>query len=156
LRLVNERGFMKTLHRINWQVSLSNGETCYEGKGAFEEIPNQLSPWQKLLRYMGEGGFFITSLSLFTDDGRTFNLPSAGKNPKFAMLNKAEKPIDYKMFRAYAREASLNKENKFEQSGEDLFTVAEAIYKDYSLQIWVDEHNTKNCWSLVITNKKNG
>ena len=30
------------------------------------------------------------------------------------------------------------------------FTTIEAIYKDYKLQLWVDELDTRNCWVLVL------
>ena len=141
-------------HQVKWKISLSNGETFHEGKGIFQEIVGELSPWQKLLGYMANGSFVITSLSLWTDDGRTFNLPSAGKNPKFVIFNQSENPVGYRMFRAYGREASIAQGQRMEKAGEDLFTVAEASYRDCLLQLWVDENDTRNCWTVVI-NKQN-
>jgi hypothetical protein len=135
----------KPLHNVRFQVSLSNGETFYEGKGEYSDLPGQLSPWQRLERYTLEKKLSITSLSLYTEDGQTFNLPSSGKNPKFQIFTKLEKPLDYNVCRYLARD--------IDQDGakiSDLFTVAEAIYPTYKLQIWVDEKNVRNSWAAVI------
>lgn len=140
-------------HKIKWQVSLSNGEMCYEDKDAFIEVAGELSPWQKLLHYTTVRKVTLTSLSLVVD-GRTFNLPSAGRNPKFRVFDAGQNPLVYNMFRAYAREAGYGKDGLAE-SGSDLFTVAEAVYRDYKLQIWVDEHDPRNSWSVVLPIIKN-
>lgn len=124
-----------------WKVGLSNGESFIEGKGRFECIPNELSPWLKLQNYLKQNNLHITSLSLFNEHG-THNLPSAGKNPKFSPFANAEKPIAY---------------NYFSYVGGDLrrvgvvdeFLVIEAIYQKYKLQIWVDKKNDNNSWVLV-------
>ena len=137
---------MKT--RICWQVSLSTGETFFENKGRFEEIAGELSPWQKLQKYLAEAGAEITSLSLFTEDGRTFNLPSAGKNPKFQEFTGLEKPIDFQVWRKLASDICDGKV-KIDGNSE-FYTVAEAVYPDYKLQLWVDELNIRNCWVLVV------
>jgi hypothetical protein len=138
------------IHNVKWQVSLSNGEIHQEGRGRFTEIAGELSPWQKLLRYMHDGHFVITALSLFTDDGRTFKLPSAGNNPKFKMFEQCGAPLDYNMLRAFGREAGYGDDGQPESTS-DLFTVAEAIYPDYKLQIWVNEHDPRSSWSVVIS-----
>ena len=140
-------------HNVKFKVSLSNGETFFEGKPPFDEIPNELSPWNKLQEYIFKNKVEVTSLSLYTDSGQTFNLPSAGKNPKFKVFQKLEKPLDFQCFRAIGRDLDvIPKDNKFEatQSGDsDWFTIAEAIYSSYRLQIWVDEQNPRNSWVLV-------
>lgn len=141
---------MDLIHNVNWQVSLSNGETFFEGKGKFAEIPNEPSPWQKLIRYTAENRVLITSLSLITTDNRTFNLPSAGKSPKFREFSLLEAPIDYQVSRHIAREHDYNDGKISGSETTDWFTVAEAIYPDYKLQVWVDEKNTKNSWVLVV------
>jgi len=147
---------MDLIKNVFWQVSLSNGETFFENKGRFVEIPNELSPWQKLYKYIAENKLLITSLSLYTNDGRTFNLPSAGKNPKFKPFNDAPKPIDYNFFRAIAREFTGmqegNKATIINTKISDWFTIIEASYPSYKLQLWVDNRNTKNCWVLVVKN----
>lgn len=135
---------------VLWQVSLSNGETFYEGKGNYIEYENQPSPWQRLNKYIIEKGVDITSLSLYTKDGRTFNLPSSGNNPKFRPFQLADKPLDYNVVRYLAREHNFDNGNLKKLKISDHFTVAEAIYPDYKLQLWVDEMNTNNSWVLVV------
>jgi len=142
-----------TSHHVKFKVSLSNGQTFYEGKPPFEEIPNDLSPWQRLIQYTIDNQCLITSLSLYTEDGKTFNLPSSGKNPKFREFAKLEKPIDYNVSRKIATEMdAIRTEQGIETSNRRIsewYTIAEAIYPTYSLQLWVDEQDTRNCWVLV-------
>jgi hypothetical protein len=134
------------LHNLRWQVSLANGDTFIEGSGLFDEVAGELSPWQKLLRYKTEQNTHITSLSLLTNDGRTFNLPSAGKNPKFIEFDGLEKPTDYLVCRKISRKIDIAGNT---QEVDWLFTVAIAKYADYELQLWVDEKNTSNMWTMV-------
>lgn len=141
-----------TVHKVKWQVSLSNGETFFEDKGNFIVIPGELSPWQKLLKYCEDNSLTITSLSLYTDDGRTFNLPSLGKNPKFRVFDLAQKPYKFTLERRYASDTD-------DMEHADRYTTIVAWYKfvncpefgDVSLKlsIWVDENNTQNSWSLI-------
>lgn len=126
---------------------------CYEGKGAFAEVANQLSPWQNLMRHIDDEGVTITSLSLFTDAGQTFNLPAAGRNPKFRIFEAGEVPIDYNAFHALAHEAGRNKTTGEMERSTDFFAVAEAIYSDRRLQVWVDERNPRNCWSVIVPSR---
>lgn len=145
-------------HKVKFKVSLSNGETFYEGKGYFKEFEGEKSPWQKLIQYTIENRLEITSLSLYTDGGKTFNLPSAGKNPKFKHFNDIPNPIDYNIMRSIAREVKVSSKDKgfvLEREVEisEWFTIAEAIYSDYKLQLWVDELNNKNCWVLCVPHK---
>lgn len=133
-------------HKVKWQVSLANGQTFFEGKGAFIEVPGELSPWQKLMRYQADNKTHITSLSLYTDDGRTFNLPSAGKNPKFSEFETLPKPIDYEVCRHLSRDLDMT---GAVISTAGWFTVAIAEYATHELQLWVDEQNTQNMWCLV-------
>lgn len=133
-------------HKVKWQVSLANGQTFFEGKGDFVEVPGELSPWQKLVRYQAANKTHITSLALFTDDGHTYNLPSAGKNPKFREFEDLPKPIDFEVCRHLSRDVDM--------TGAVIgtvgwFTVAIAEYATYELQLWVDEQNTQNMWCLV-------
>lgn len=137
-------------HNVKWQVSLNNGKTFFEGKGLFIEIENEPSPWQRLQKYINDRKVYITSLSLYTDDGRTFNLPSAGKNPRFREFNSDEKPLDFRAFRKYGE--SIDPKTR-EITGADLYTVAESIYSTYRLQLWVDEKDTRNCWVLSLPNE---
>lgn len=115
-------------HNVKWQVSLSNGETFFEGKGNYQEIAGEKSPWQRLLCYIANNKLKITSISLYTDFGQTFNLPSSGNNPKFGAFLDAEKPIDYNMFRSLAREARVINMKADKAKVSDWFTTIEAIY----------------------------
>lgn len=136
-------------HLVKWKVSLDNGETLYEGKGKFADVKDEPSPWQRLDKYILENNLEITSLSLYTDKGQTWQLPSAGSNPKFREFDSVEKPLDYNLFRKMARQADVinSKAGKAYVSG--WYTVISAIYKNYELQIWVDELNPKNSWTLI-------
>jgi len=131
--------------QIKWTASLSNGETVYENKGDYKIIKGELSPWQRLLKYLDKQGVRITSLSLYTDNGKRWNLPSAGKNPKFKVFCDAEQPIGYKFFRKMGADIIGGEIIK-----EEIFAVAEADYKNKKLQIWVSEKNPDVCWSVVI------
>ncbi len=134
---------MKT--QINWSVSLSNGQTLYEGKGDYQLVKNELSPWQKLQKKLTEEKLQITSLSLYTNSGQRWNLPSAGRNPKFRVFDLAEKPTGYKMFRAMGADVCNG-----QMEEQELYTVAEAIYENKKLQIWVSEKNPEISWSVII------
>lgn len=139
---------METLkEKVKWQVSLSNGETFFEGKGKFISVSGELSPWQKLGQYLKDNNLSITSLGLYTDFGQHFNLPAMGNNPKFKEFKDILIPSEYKMHRKLSGEMV-----KGRTVIKDWFTVIEAIYPDYKLQIWVDEKNIKNLWSLIIKN----
>lgn len=132
-------------HTVFWTVGLSSGETIAEGTGDFRETEGALSPWQRLLSYLSERNLEITSLSLYTRDGKRWNLPSAGKNPRFAELATAPKPFDFRMFRKAAGDVSKGGNMEID----DLYTVAEAIFEDGGiLQIWVCNESHKS-WSLI-------
>lgn len=137
-------------HNVCWQAALSNGAVFYEDRGDFKWLPGELSPWQRLLAKLEEEKAEITALSLFTRDGRTFNLPSSGKNPKFSDFAIAEKPIGYSVGRRLPREMKVVDHvlGEPKPTGE-LFTIAFAYYPSYTLEIWVDENNTKNSWVLI-------
>ena len=133
---------MKT--NVKWFASLSDGQTIFEDKGDYKIIKGELSPWQRLLKHL-ETGVKITSLSLYTDDGRRFNLPSLGKNPNFKVFQEAEMPESYNFFRKAGADILGGKAQKYE-----IFVVAEAIYKNNKLQFWVSEDNNNNAWTVLI------
>lgn len=140
-------------HYVLWKVSLSNGETFYENKGDYETIPDEPSPWQRLQKYTSDNELEITSLSLYTEKGQTWQLPSAGSNPKFTEFSKVDKPIDYDMCRKMARESSVTNMEAEKATVAEWYTVIKAIYKDYTLELWVDEFNTDSTWSIIRGNK---
>lgn len=127
--------------RLYWQAGLNNGETYTEGKGKFIHKPDTKSPWLQLQDYIKQNGLTITSLCL-TDGRRTFNLPSAGKNPKFSQFANAEKPTNFVYGQPVGQDlkpgAKLHK-----------FYLIEAQYTYFYLQLWVDAENTNNSWVLV-------
>lgn len=129
--------------RVKFKVGLSNGETHYEGKAPYELIKGELAPWHRLQIYLKEKNLTITSLSLYTDKGQTFNLPSAGNNPKFKAFQFLEKPIELNYKRIFERDLEPN------AVGEVLVCI-EAVYSSYILKLFVSESNPDNCWVLVI------
>lgn len=144
--------------KIRFIASLNNGETIVEGKEPFNYINGEVTPWNRLMRYIAEMKLEITSLSLFTPDGRTFTLPSRGRNPKFKEFADSEKPVDYTIERKLAREQDAVKhaDGQIETTGpatlKGHFTVAIAYFPTYKLELWVDELDTRNSWYLVINN----
>ncbi|MCK9598080.1 MAG: hypothetical protein M0R37_12125 [Bacteroidales bacterium] len=126
-----------------WCASLSDGTTHYEGKGDFAAIPGEQSPFLRLLSLIASKNLAITSLSLYSDDGRHWALPSAGHNPKFRAFDSARKPCRYSFFRKVRRVAMGRGTGQ-----EDRFAVIEAEYGDGTrLQLWVED-GTLNCWTL--------
>jgi len=142
-------------HKILWQVSVNNGETFQEGKGQFQELDGELSPWNRLLEYLKMWKLEITSLSLVNPaNGTTYNLPSKGKNPNFRPFREAQKPLFYGMYRCVASERM--REDTSEEFGapetKEWYTVIKAQYPEYTLQLWVSEMNPKDSWTLVERN----
>lgn len=124
----------------HWKVGLSNGENYQEGIKPFDVIKNELSPWLRLKDYIKKNNLKITSLCLEANE-KTFNLPSAGKNPKFRAFQGLEKPLELNYFMQIGWDMG--------SKDKDCFKVIEAVYNDYKLQLWVDEKNS-NCWVLLI------
>lgn len=138
-------------HNVKWQVSLSNGETIFEDKGSFLDIEGQPSPWQRLLLHLAETGARITSLSLYHDDGRRWNLPSSGNRPKFQAFDQAEKPMGFACFRKVGFDVINTTETvEVNPSKQDWFTVAQAEFSDGFLEIWVNERDPKHTWTLFL------
>lgn len=131
-------------HKVLFRASLSNGETLVEGAPKIKD-DEEGSSWRKLVAYARENGLEITSLCLTTPAGQTFNLPSAGKNPKFKSAQ-TEAPEEYLVMRKVGADVDMTGKRDVT----DFFTVAQADYGDYKLQIWVDEDNPRNSWSLVV------
>ena len=134
-----------THHTTHWTVSLNNGETLYEEKGDYRILAGEPSPWQRLQLYLLEKKLYITSLSIYTENGKRFNLPSAGKNPRFSAFKNTESPVSYTWFRNYGQEqGGLN------AGREDHYATIEATYSDgRKLQIWVDDI-TNDSWSVIV------
>lgn len=134
---------METFKRnIKFKVSLSNGATIYEGKGSYALVKGELAPWLRLKQDLERHGTKITSMSLYHDDGRTWNLPSAGKNPKFRVFDNLPKPIEYKYVRLFARDIEPG-------AKDEVLVAVEAVYENYTLILFVSEENPDNTWVLV-------
>jgi len=133
-------------HNVIFLVSLSNGETLYEGRGILAEIPGGKSAWALLTDYLISKKLEITSMSLSAPHGRRFNLPSAGNKPNFPWFKDIERPLDFNCFRAMTDSHRGGETQTF------LYSVIEAIYPKYRLQMWVDDNNPDNCWSVVREN----
>lgn len=133
---------------IRWQVSLSNGEQLLENNDFISD--KESSAWQKLRKYIQDNNLEITSLSLLTGDNRTFNLPSGGKRPHFKAFYDVEKPVGFN----FGHRIGFDVQNSTGERNEELFVFIEAVYTDYSLQLWVDEHNVENCWVLVLPRER--
>lgn len=130
------------MHQVLFDIALSNGEMITEGKGNYQRTAVELSPWMRALRYIAESGVKITSLSLYTADGRRWNLPSAGKNPKFKEVGEYPVPISFNFF----RKAGIDVDVSGEQTVSDVYAVAEAQYPDgHSMQLWVNDE-TMSAW----------
>lgn len=158
------KNYMNTLHvkapplpnpKVSFIASLSNGQTVIEHKGHYAWIDGQPSPWQRLIKYTIENKLTINSLSLFTPHGATYTIPPAGGKPKFTGYNKKDevKPIDFEVKRFLAREMTIGaKDNKAEVEKTDIaefYTIAEAIYPDFILQLWVDELDPRHSWVVI-------
>lgn len=137
-------------HKINWTASLSNGATFFEGKGDFAELEGIKSPFQRLIDYTIDNHVEITSFGLYVGKN-TFHLPSITGRYKIGFLDKELKPIGYNVFRYV--DADLNGDKPSDDGSihiekKDIkawWTVAEAIYADFKLQIWVNEFNVDVC-----------
>lgn len=138
------------MHKVLFTAGLSNGETAHEGKGNYKRIDGALSPWQRLSSYVSENKLAITSLSLRTQDGYTWNLPSAGKNPKFKAFGEAPKPERYNFFRRGGADVLMTGGGQL--SGYEEYAVIEAIYQEHKLQVWV-HNDTFASWSLINREK---
>lgn len=127
-----------------WCASLSDGSTFQEGRGEFQVIEGQPSPFQRLLLFVEERNLRVTSLSLYCGD-RHWSLPSAGRNPKFRAFEAAPKPESYRFFRAMgADQAGRN------AGVEDRFAVVEARYASgLAVQVWVED-GTLNSWAVAL------
>lgn len=136
-------------HFVKWKVSLDNGENCYEGKGNFQELAGELSPWQKLQKHITDNGLKITSLSLYTDCGKTWQLPSLGLNPKFSEFSTGKKPDSFNFCRKIARDSNVVDFQAQKSRVVEWYTVAIAIYEGFEVQVWVDELNISNSWVVV-------
>lgn len=126
---------------VLWHVVLSNGAIMHEGMDDYAYIDAEKSPWQKLQEYIKKNDLTINSLYLSTITGKFHYLNTAGSAPNFAPFRSVKQPLEYTMRRYFAR--TMN------SSEEELYTVAIAKYETYELQLWVNDKNPRESWSLV-------
>jgi len=122
-----------------WIAGLSNGETLVEGKDKVAHIKGEDSPWWKLQKYIKENKLTIHSFGIWVGD-KHFNLPSI--KPKF----EGEVPLSYNCFRKVVSDVFTGENDTLKES----YICAEAIYKDYKVQVWVDEKDTNKSWVNLI------
>ena len=127
--------------KIQFVCGLSNGETLVEGKGVLSKVEGEDSPWWKLQNYLKENNLTINSFNLWVGD-RHYNLPSV--NPKFG----GETPKAYNCFRKYASDGVSGVENV------EHYICAEAIYEDFTVQLWIDEQDTNKMWCNIKDAKR--
>ena len=130
-------------HNIGWNVSLSNGENFQEGKGKYQNIKGELSPWLRLTEYIKENRLSITSLHL-SDGERSWHLPSHGKNPKFSVFAYARRPHSYRFFRKMGKDIKADGST----GSTDIFTVIDAHFDSFRLQLWVSEDGV--CRTVIL------
>jgi hypothetical protein len=144
--------------KARWLVSLSNGETAIEGKTPYEEILGELSPWQRLIRYIALNKLRITTIRIQVEVDnlpvRTFNLPSLSPKAKWGNL-KPILPTGFNYFRRV--EQTLTPESIDETgmhglhpTGEAHFIEIHAYYPEFTLVTIVDEDTGNESWSLII------
>ena len=128
-------------HYVKWMVGLSDGSNIYEDKGDFKRVAGEKTPWLKLKKYLDDKGVEITSLSLYTDGGDRWVLPSSGSSPKFQELRDIKQPNSYKFRRKAKIEQSTGNTREY--------AVVIAEYDDYDIEIWVLEKEPNPSWSLI-------
>ena len=121
-------------------AGLSNGETLVEGRGKLEK--KDTSPWHKLQSYIKENDLEIKSFGIWIGD-RHFNLPAMGR---FG----GEIPLEYNCFRKFSADAAIGKSSVEHHA---CYTYAEAIFKDYTVQLIVDEFDINKCWINYVQHK---
>lgn len=137
---------MQTQHKALWMASLSNGETIHEEKGNYKRTPGEPSPWVRLLSYIAANNLTITSLAIYTECGRRFNLPSLGHNPRFRAFSEAQKPVEFNFERNLGQDVIGDTKS----GAPDLYAVISARYEDGStLQMWVDDKSL-SVWTLIL------
>jgi len=144
--------------KARWLVSLSNGETAIEGKSPYEEIEGELSPWQRLIRYIALNKLHITTIRIQIDvdnlPTRTFNLPSLSPKAKWGNL----KPILPSGFNYFRRVEQTMRPDYVDETGihglhpeaEIHFIEIHAYYPNFKLVTIVEEDTGNESWSLIL------
>jgi len=123
--------------QIKWIIGLSNGETIKENEG-IASSGQEFSPWWSLQNYIKENDLKITSLYL-AKGNKHFNLPSI--KPKF----KGDTPIGYNCLTRVATDSLVGS-----SANDEYYRCAEAIYKDFKVQLYVDELDDNKAWVNIV------
>lgn len=139
---------MEYNHNVRWKVTLNNNHVHTEGDGFFVERISGPSPFQKLKKLLQEKELTIKTLALFSADGREWILPSQDVShmPHFEPFRTSSRPIEYLVKRFVGK--NMNNDKPVNNMN-DLYTVGVAVYSDYELQLWVNENNTKETFTIV-------
>lgn len=144
--------------KARWLVSLSNGDTAIEGKAPYEEIEGELSPWQRLIRFVALNKLQITTIRIQVDvddlPTRTFNLPSLSPKAKWGNL----KPILPSGFNYFRRVEQTMIPDYVDEKGihglhptnEKHFIEIHAFYPTFNLVTIVDEDEGNESWSMIV------
>ena len=133
--------------KTKWLAALSDGSVAIEGEHPYEEIPNELSPWQRLLADLTD--IHITGMrvqvSKPNEATRTYNLPShnkapAGNHEKWVTLRPRD-PERYSYGRVVTR--------CMMSGGEKHHIVIRAHYADFTVSLYVDEDEGNESWVVV-------
>jgi hypothetical protein len=127
--------------QVKFVVGLSNGESLIEGEGILSFVKGEDSPWWKLQKHLKDNDLEIRSMSLYCKTkvgNRHYHLPN--ESNKFG----GEIPIGYNCFRRYSGDV-LGTGGKYEHH-----CVAEAIYKDFKLQLYVSEIDPDKSWVNIV------
>jgi len=104
--------------KIKWFAVLSDTSLIIEGVGICEEVGGEDSSWWKLQDHLEKNDLKIVGLGVMCD-GKRIQLPLD-----------ADK---YNSFRNVVLGSSGTEVTEY-------YTVVEAIYKNYTIQIWIDEY----------------
>ena len=121
---------------IRWVVGLSSGDTLVEDRGIVTSDAME-SSWDKLQKHLQLNNLTITSMGLWVGD-KHFDLPS--NDPKSGGIA----PISYNCFRYHEDVMG------FEEDIVD-YIHADAIYENFTIQLWVNMADTNKCWVNFVT-----
>lgn len=130
--------------KVRFVCGLSDGSMLVEGTGVLKKDGTD-STWIKLQNYLREKNLKISSMSLISKTkvgNRHYHLPN--EIVKFQGYE-GKVPKDYNCFRRV-----------YTNDGNTLtgyYTVIEAIYNDYRVQLWVSEVDNDKCWVNLVKNK---
>ena len=131
--------------KVKFVVGLSNGEILIEREGILSVVKGEDSPWWKLQKYIKDNDLEIRSMYLVSKTkvgNRHYNLPN--EKGKFKGIT----PSGFNCFRYYATDGLSGDANV------EHYCVAEAIYPEYRVQLWISELDPDKSWVNVRTTEQ--